>query len=166
MKHLMTTVLPVLALLLCCAGSSLRAQSTQTALARANQQYVLYENARSDNNPEMYSHLYQSYTIYSSLLDSRTDPEAVEAARTRLTQIYPALKNAAMLYSNMGDTQMTYKFGMAYVLLPKKLVTPDKIDDAAMEIPSFQVYCQLFVPERVTFFSEAASGSMISRSVI
>ncbi len=160
MKHLMTTVLPVLALLLCCAGSSLRAQSTQTALARANQQYVLYENARSDNNPEMYSHLYQSYTIYSSLLDSRTDPEAIEAARTRLTQIYPALKNAAMLYSNMGDTQMTYKFGMAYVLLPKKqalaggILLRDDIFPQLVYNTGVSAYKLNYTDDAVTCFNE------------
>ena len=43
----------------------------------------------------------------------------MEAAKSRLTQIYPALKNAAMFFSNMNESQMAYKFGMAYILLPK-----------------------------------------------
>ena len=43
----------------------------------------------------------------------------MEAARNRLTQIYPALMNAAMFFSNMNDTQMAHKFGMAYILLPR-----------------------------------------------
>ena len=89
MKHILTV------LLLLALGSTvtvLRAQNSQELLARANQQYVLYENAKGDNSTEMYDHLYQSYTLYSSLLDAFADPNAMEAARNRLIQIYPALK--------------------------------------------------------------------------
>ena len=101
------------------AGYSLSAQNSQEVLSRANQQYVLYESAKGDNSAEMYDHLYQSYTLYSSLLDAYADPDAMSAAYNRLTQIYPALKNAAMFFSNMNDTQMAHKFGMAYILLPR-----------------------------------------------
>lgn len=101
------------------AGYPLSAQNSQEVLSRANQQYVLYESAKGDNSTEMYDHLYQSYTLYASLLDAYTDPNAMEAARNRLTQIYPALMNAAMFFSNMNDTQMAHKFGMAYILLPR-----------------------------------------------
>lgn len=116
MKHILTVLL---LLALGCAKTLLHAQNPQEVLARANQQFVLYENAKGDNSTEMYDHLYQSYTLYSSLLDAYADPNAMDAAKNRLTQIYPALKNAAMFFSNMNDTQMAYQFGMAYILLPK-----------------------------------------------
>lgn len=115
------TILLTVSLLLAVssAGYPLSAQNSQEVLSRANQQYVLYESAKGDNSSEMYDHLYQSYTLYASLLDAYTDPNAMEAARNRLTQIYPALMNAAMFFSNMNDTQMVHKFGMAYILLPR-----------------------------------------------
>lgn len=115
------TILLTVSLLLAVssAGYPLSAQNSQEVLSRANQQYVLYESAKGDNSTEMYDHLYQSYTLYASLLDAYTDPNAMEAARNRLTQIYPALMNAAMFFSNMNDTQMAHKFGMAYILLPR-----------------------------------------------
>ena len=93
-------MLSTLALVLSSWGFALGAQDTQEVLARANQQFVLYENAKGDNSSEMYDHLYQSFTLYTSLLDAYGDPNAMEAARNRLTQIYPALKNAAMFFSN------------------------------------------------------------------
>lgn len=57
MKHILTV------LLLLALGSTvtvLRAQNSRELLARANQQYVLYENAKGDNSTEMYDHLYQA----------------------------------------------------------------------------------------------------------
>ena len=106
-------------LLLAAASDGLYGQDAQSVLSRANQQYVLYENARGDNSTEMYGHLYQSYTLYTQLLEAYSDPNAMNAAKNRLTQIYPVLKNAAMFFSNMNDTQMAYQFGMAYITLPK-----------------------------------------------
>lgn len=115
----MISIMSALLLAVSSAGYSLSAQNSQEVLSRANQQYVLYESAKGDNSAEMYDHLYQSYTLYSSLLDAYADPDAMSAAYNRLTQIYPALKNAAMFFSNMNDTQMAHKFGMAYILLPR-----------------------------------------------
>ncbi|HIR62363.1 MAG TPA: caspase family protein [Candidatus Coprenecus avistercoris] len=115
MKHILLLTLSVLMT----AGTGLYGQDSQSVLAKANQQYVLYENAKGDNSAEMYDHLYQSYTLYVSLLDAYSDPNAMDAARARLLQIYPALKNAAMFFSNMNDSQMAYKFGIAYIKLPK-----------------------------------------------
>jgi tetratricopeptide (TPR) repeat protein len=119
MRQILSMMLSTLALVLSSWGFALGAQDTQEVLARANQQFVLYENAKGDNSSEMYDHLYQSFTLYTSLLDAYGDPNAMEAARNRLTQIYPALKNAAMFFSNMNDTQNAHRFGMAYIMLPK-----------------------------------------------
>lgn len=112
-------ILIVIAALLAAAGNGLYGQNSQSILAKANQQYVLYENAKGNNSAEMYDYLYESYSLYTSLLDAYSDPGAMEAAKSRLIQIYPALKNAAMFFSNMNESQMAYKFGMAYILLPK-----------------------------------------------
>lgn len=71
MKHILTVLL---LLALGCAKTLLHAQNPQEVLARANQQFVLYENAKGDNSTEMYDHLYQSYTLYSSLLDAYAIP--------------------------------------------------------------------------------------------
>ena len=103
MRQILSMMLSTLALVLSSWGFALGAQDTQEVLARANQQFVLYENAKGDNSSEMYDHLYQSFTLYTSILDAYGDPNAMEAARNRLTQIYPALKNAAMFFSNMND---------------------------------------------------------------
>ena len=46
-------------LLLAAASDGLYGQDPQSVLSRANQQYVLYENASGDNSTEMYGHLYQ-----------------------------------------------------------------------------------------------------------
>ena len=119
MRQYIISIMSALLLAVSPAGYSLSAQNSQEVLSRANQQYVLYESAKGDNSAEMYDHLYQSYTLYTSLLDAYSDPNAMEAARNRLTQIYPALMNAAMFFSNMNDTQMAHKFGMAYILLPR-----------------------------------------------
>lgn len=119
MRQILSMMLSTLALVLSSWGFALGAQDTQEVLARANQQFVLYENAKGDNSSEMYDHLYQSFTLYTSILDAYGDPNAMEAARNRLTQIYPALKNAAMFFSNMNDTQNAHRFGMAYIMLPK-----------------------------------------------
>ena len=119
MRQILSMMFSTLALVLSSWGFALGAQDTQEVLARANQQFVLYENAKGDNSSEMYDHLYQSFTLYTSLLDAYGDPNAMEAARNRLTQIYPALKNAAMFFSNMNDTQNAHRFGMAYIMLPK-----------------------------------------------
>ena len=119
MRQILSMMLSTIALVLSSWGFALGAQDTQEVLARANQQFVLYENAKGDNSSEMYDHLYQSFTLYTSLLDAYGDPNAMEAARNRLTQIYPALKNAAMFFSNMNDTQNAHRFGMAYIMLPK-----------------------------------------------
>ena len=66
------TILLTVSLLLAVssAGYPLSAQNSQEVLSRANQQYVLYESAKGDNSTEMYDHLYQSYTLYASLLDA------------------------------------------------------------------------------------------------
>ena len=112
-------ILIVIAALLAAAGNGLYGQNSQSILAKANQQYVLYENAKGNNSAEMYDYLYASYSLYTSLLDAYSDPGAMEAAKSRLIQIYPALKNAAMFFSNMNESQMAYKFGLAYILLPK-----------------------------------------------
>lgn len=110
-------VLTLMALTSCCW---LYGQDVDMVLSKANQQYVLYENAKSGNDTRMYDYLYQSYTLYDNILDAYSSPDATQAAVNRLSQIYPLLKNAAMFFSNMNDMQMTYKFGMAYMTLPKK----------------------------------------------
>ena len=91
MRQYIISIMSALLLAVSPAGYSLSAQNSQEVLSRANQQYVLYESAKGDNSAEMYDHLYQSYTLYTSLLDAYSDPNAMEAARNRLTQIYPAL---------------------------------------------------------------------------
>lgn len=100
-------------------GNVLYAQDAASMMAKANQQYILFENAKGENSAETYDHLYSAFSLYMSVLDNTQRTDLIDGAKSRLTQIYPQIKNAAMFFSNMGDLNNSYRFGMAYIILPK-----------------------------------------------
>ena len=117
----MKIVRPIFSILLfsCFAIMQADAQNARTVLEKANQEFVIYEHSASDKSSESYGHLYQAYSLFTQALDISDNEEIVESATARLVQIYPMAKNAAMYYSNTGDTRNAYLFGMAYIRIPQ-----------------------------------------------
>jgi len=120
----------------------LQAQTTDEALRKGNQQYVLFESER-DKGTDMdaaYSLLLDSYTNFKKVVESASDDAQRNTAKARLKNAYAWLEKATVYYAELNNGNKTLQFAVPYVELPKLAVFRNEMLPRSTKYPSIVYY--------------------------